>query len=50
MRVLTPTRAVQLMWRAPQTATLMDMFGLYALKPWYARRLGGVRRVLSPLS
>jgi CDP-diacylglycerol--glycerol-3-phosphate 3-phosphatidyltransferase len=34
------------MWRAPRTATLMHMFGLYALKPWYAGRLGGVRRVL----
>jgi CDP-diacylglycerol--glycerol-3-phosphate 3-phosphatidyltransferase len=26
--------------------TLVTMYGLYALKPWYARRLGGVQRVL----
>ncbi len=32
--------------RIPPAATLIGMNGLYALKPWYADRLGGLRRGL----
>jgi CDP-diacylglycerol--glycerol-3-phosphate 3-phosphatidyltransferase len=32
--------------RPPAAATLVGMNGLYALKPWYADRLGGLRRGL----
>src|SRR5262245_28148939 len=45
--VLRMDRATQLRCGLRPAARLISMFGLYALKPWYASRLGGVRRMLA---